>query len=237
MINDLDKHLIGIAFGIRFRANFSIEDQLGSIVDQILYSKHAFFNETVFSYTENHVNQKVLVNDKSGDKMTINNSNIILEVNFGGQFESSDLDKIAKEFESEIIDGILKRYKITQFVRAGYIKRYLFDIETLAKNFLKNTIGSTIDGINDIDLRFSKKFPVPDSLVKKELYDYENVIFNIIKRSDKDEIFMSLDYQKYFKPHLESTSGIGFTQFITKANQFNKSNYLNWLNNNYLTSK
>ena len=77
MIENLDNYLVGIAIGIRFRANFAIEDQLGSIVDQILYSKNAYFNEQVFKFTENHVNQKVLVDNVTGDKLTINNSNII----------------------------------------------------------------------------------------------------------------------------------------------------------------
>lgn len=236
MIEDLNKHLMGVAIGVRFRANFSIEDQLGSIVDQIIYAKNAFFNETVFPLAENHVNQKVLINNVTGDKLTINNSNITLEINFGERFNIDNLDELIEKFDSEIIDGVLKKYKITQFVRVGFIKRYLFDIEILAKNFLKNTIGSTIDGINDIDLRFSKKFPVPTSLVKKDIYDYENVIFNIIKRSDKEEIFISVDFQKYFLPHLESTSGIEFLNFIDKANNFSSKNYLNWLNKNYLTT-
>jgi hypothetical protein len=236
MIDNLDNYLVGIAIGIRFRANFSIEDQLGSIVDQILYSKSAYFNEQVFKFTENHVNQKVLINNETGDKLTINNSNIILEINFSNKFGLSDLDTLVKKFDSEIIENVLKKYKITQFVRVGYIKRYLFDLETLAKSFIQNTIGSTFDGVNDIDLRFSKKFPVPDSLVKKEIYDYDNVIFNIIKRSDRNEIFMSLDYQKHFIPHLESTGGIEFQKFVDKVNRFSGKTYLNWLNKNYLNA-
>ena len=39
MIEKTNDYLIGIALGIRFRANFSIEDQLGKIVDTILKRK------------------------------------------------------------------------------------------------------------------------------------------------------------------------------------------------------
>jgi hypothetical protein len=35
MIEKIDQYLIGLAIGIRFRANFSIEDQFGKIVDTI----------------------------------------------------------------------------------------------------------------------------------------------------------------------------------------------------------
>ncbi len=234
MIENLDKYLVGIAIGIRFRANFAIEDQLGTIVDKILYSKNAYFNEKVFKFTENHVNQKVLVDNQTGDKLTINNSNIILEINFSEKFGLQDLDTLIRKFDSEIIENILKKHKITQFVRVGYIKRYLFDLETLAKSLIKNTIGSTFDGVNDIDLRFSKKFPVSESLVKKEIYDFDNVIFNIIKRADREEIFMSLDYQKHFIPHLETTTGIEFQKFADRVNSFSGKTYLDWLNKNYL---
>ena len=44
MINNLSEYLIGFAAGIRFRANFSIEDQLGKILDTILYAQKSYFN-------------------------------------------------------------------------------------------------------------------------------------------------------------------------------------------------
>ena len=169
MIQNLDDYLVGVAFGVRYRANFSIEDQLGSTIDQILYSKNAFFNEHIFPLIEGHINQKILVNDKTGDKLTINNSNAILEINFGGTFKKSDIDELTKQFQSEIIDGVLKKQKVTQIVRAGVIRRYLFEEKDLAKNFINKTIG-TIEGVNDIDLRFSKKSEIPRCV--------ENSLFN-----------------------------------------------------------
>ena len=82
MIEKLEDYLIGIAIGIRFRANFSIEDQLGKIVDTILYSKKSYFNPEVFPRVRNSIGKKVLFNEITQDKLHIDNSNIILEVNF-----------------------------------------------------------------------------------------------------------------------------------------------------------
>ena len=45
MIDKVDENLVGMVMGIRFRANFSIEDQVGQMVDHLLYSKKAFFEE------------------------------------------------------------------------------------------------------------------------------------------------------------------------------------------------
>ena len=237
MIKDIDKHLIGIAIGIRYRANFSIEDQLGKIVDQILYNKNSTFDSSVFPLVQNNVSDKTLFNDKTGDSLIINNSNLILEINFGGTFEKTDYGKIINSFNKEMIEGVLKNYKVTEINRAGIIKRYLFQVEDLAKSFINKTIGNTIDGINDINLRFSKKIPVPDSLIQKEVYDYHNAIFNIIKRADRNEIFMAVDYQKCFEPFLSNATQIEFIDFSKIVDKFNSGNYVEWINKNYLLSK
>ncbi len=239
MIDNLDNHIVGVAIGIRYRANFSIEDQIGAITDKILYSKNAFFNEHIFPITQNQVNAKVLMSDQdgSGDKLTVNNSNIVLELNFDKSFKKEDLPTIYEKFNEQIIEGILKPYKITQIIRVGIINRYLFEEKDLSKNFIKKTIGGSFDGINDIDLRFSKKFPVPDSLIKKETYDYENAIFNVIKRADRDELFVSVDFQKYFEPFLESATGIKFIEFEKRVRHYNEKNFKDWINSNYVVAK
>lgn len=233
-IKRLDDYLISIAIGIRYRANFSIEDQLGKIIDKILYSKNSFFNPTIFPFVQNNVNEKKLINEKTQDYLTINNSNIILEIFLGETFKITDIEEIVEKFEQQIIKGILKEFNITQIVRAGLIKRYVFNIEDLAKTFIDKTIGGTFEGINDINLSFSKKFPVKDALREKEIFDYDNVIFNIIKKSDLNELYTSIDYQKYFLPYLNNANKIEFKDFYTKVNEFNDNNYLSWLNTNYL---
>ena len=235
MIDNLGKYRIGIAIGVRYRANFSLEDQLGNIVDRILYKKDSFFGPKVFTGVINKVNEKILINDNSKDHLVINNSNIILEINYGETFQRSDLDVILKGFNKEIIEGVMKKYRVTEINRVGLIFRYLFKMENLADTFIDKTIGATLEGINDINLSFSKKIPVPESLAKKGVNDYHNAIFNVIKRADKQELFMSVDYQKYFDPFLTSASQIEFEHLVKKVESFNSGNYLDWLNKNYGT--
>lgn len=235
MIEKTNDYLIGIAIGIRFRANFSIEDQLGKIVDTILYSKNSFFNPDKFPKVRNMIGRKILFNELSEDRIHIDNSNIILEINFNenSKFKKENIGNIIDAFENEIIDRILRDFKIKEIIRVGYIKRYLYQIDELATSFVNKTIGNTIDGINDINLSFSKKIPTTDGLAKKDVNDYDNVIFNIIKKSDLDEIFMSIDYQRYFNPFLPIAAEIKFSTFIQRANAFNDNNYPDWINKNY----
>ncbi len=236
MIKNLDDYLIGIAIGIRFRANFSIEDQLGRMVDQILYSNKSFFNPSVFPLVRSNIGRRTLVNEKTNDRLLIDNSNIILELQFSDSatFKMQDHLNILSKFESDIIKGIMRSFAIREIVRIGYIRRYLFQERDLAKVFIDKTIGQTLEGVNDINLRFSKKMPSNEGMIKKGVADHENAIFNIIKKSDADEIFMSVDFQKIYDPFLPTALEINFSPFISEAESFNNKQYLPWLNKNYI---
>ncbi|WP_319560291.1 hypothetical protein [Marispirochaeta sp.] len=236
MIENLDRYLIGVALGIRFRANFTIEDQLGKIVDTILYSSKSYFNPTIFPKVRNLIGKKVLFNEISQDTLQIDNSNIILELNFGDEFSfrQKDLDNILRNFNEQIINGIMKEFSIKEIVRIGYIRRYIFNLKDLAETFVNKTVGDTLEGVNDINLSFSKRIPLSASLTKSDVNDYDNAIFNVIKKADMEEIFMSVDYQSFFDPFLPSSGLVEFKPFIEKANGFNSNKYLTWLNSNYV---
>jgi len=236
MISNLSEYLIGFAAGIRFRANFSIEDQLGKILDTILYAQKSYFNPNVFPKVGNNVGQRIMYNPTTDDKLSIDNSNFILEIQFGpdGGFDKTDYDEILNNFNDQIIQGVMSKFKIQQIVRIGIVNRYLFPLNDLAQSFVEKTIGKTLEGVNDINLSFSKKMPVPDSLVKRDVNDYSNAIFNIIKKSDLDEIFMSIDYQLSYSPPLEKANHIKFDPFMDSTRSFVENQYLPWLNTNYV---
>jgi len=236
MIENLESYLIGIAIGIRFRANFVIEDQLGKIADIILYSKDAFFNPHVFPKATTSAGAKELFNEQTQDYLHIDNSNVILEVNFSndGVFNKGDLNDILENFDNQITKGVLREYSITQIRRIGFVRRHIFEIESLTKSFITKTIGNTPGGVNDINLRFSKRLPIAIALVKKDVLDYDNAIFNIIKKANLNEIFMSIDYQSFFDPFLPSSTMIDFPSFLQRANGFNSNQLLTWLNSYYM---
>jgi len=234
MLN-IDDYFIGLALGIRFRANFSIEDQLGRMVDEILYSKNSYFNPKAFPQVRSQIGSKTLYNKVTQDSMEIDNSNIILDVNFTDDgFKKEDAEKMKKMFEDQIINGIMKNFKIKEIVRIGFIKRYVYELENLATTFVNKTIGGTLDGINDINLSFSKKFLTPEGLVKKDVHDYDNAIFTIVKKSDLQEIFMAIDYQCYYLPFLNDITELNTKSFFERAESFSRGKYLDWLKKNYL---
>jgi len=237
-IKNLDEFLFGISIGVRFRANFAIEDRLGEIVDTILYSENSFFSPSVFPEVVSGIdNRKILKNEKTGDLLHIDNSNLVLEVFFQsaeGVFEQKSFSRIIEAFNKQIIAGVMREFKIKEIARIGYIRKYLFKIEDLARAFVGKTIGNSLGGINDIDLRFSKKIPSAEGTVKQNVNDYFNAIFNVIKKANRDEIYMSVDFQKFFDPFLPSYSEIDLLKFVEEATSFNQKSYLPWLNSNFV---
>jgi hypothetical protein len=185
-----------------------------------------------------------LEDEKTGDSFIINSTDVILTCNldnpivnpdskFSPKIKLDTLDELNKNYEIEIINGIMKDFKFNRIRRIGYVNRYIFNIADLADKFTKKTVGDTIGGINDINLRFSKKYPTPKAIAKKSVNDYHNLIFSVIKKADKDEIFISVDYQAYFDPALESIRDMNFLDFITSMEKYNLDTFLQWLNKHY----
>jgi hypothetical protein len=226
----LDKNIIGIALGIRFRRNFRIEDQIGEILDQILYSKDAYFNSKIFPFAASIPGGRMLHNREETDKLLIDNSNLILEIQFSQDLKFDNLKEILDNYNNQLIKGILKDIGIEDIIRIGYVNRYVFQIKKMADNFISKIIPFAIEGINDVNLNFTKIYQVEKALIKRDVNDYNSSIFNVIKSSGKDEIFISLDYQKFFDPWLITASDIEFDKFISSANDFIDNVFSQWLN-------
>lgn len=229
----LNDKIIGMAIGTRFRANFSVEDNLGQMVDDILYSKNSYFNEKMFPEVYAKTNEKFLYNRETKNYILINNSNVIVEFFFKDPKESLMIEHIEEAYARQVIGGVLHDYGITQINRIGYIRKYLFKDQALSKDFLNKTIGNTIEGASDINLTFSKKYTLSESERKVELNDYFNAIFNVIKPAEKDELQFSIDYQRLFLPALERVAHLNFSDFVDRVQKYNNESFVKWLKENY----
>jgi len=231
---DISQYLVGIAIGVRFRANFSIEDQFGKIVDDILYRKNSSFGPSIFPSVQSAVGGRMLINEGTGDRLTIDNSNFILEMGSSDRMSAAELLRYIEAFDKEIILGVMRAYGVREIMRVGFIRKYIFTVETLAHRFVDKTIGSSLEGVEDINLSFSKKMPTGDAVAQRDVDDYHNAIFNVIKHADKKEIYMSVDFQRLYLPFLPNVSEMKFSQFISDAEGFNERKFLQWLNKNYI---
>ena len=212
--------LTGFAFGVRFTKGFHIEDQLGSIVDDILYHEDSKFNEKFFPELQRGEGVRRLIDRRKNNKLTINASDIIFEYVVEQDFKK-ELTLFLKEFEDNILKRILSTYKIKNIARIGFIiiaqldssDTLLSDVNVLVKKHYNENPDEALS------LRFNivKKQPLKIGKVTTE--DYDNTIVTYDKANKEAAITFTVDYQKYFSPVLEriADSPISFSDFCGKC--------------------
>jgi hypothetical protein len=240
MIENLDDYLIGFAIGVRFKQNFSIQDNYGKIADKLLYSEDSIFSPTVFPKLTTPPSEKlILVNEDVNDKFVFDKANAILEINFAEEstFNKGSLPNLIEAYDNQVIKGILKDLSISRIVRVGYIRKYKFNDSDLVNTLIYRVCGDETTKIKDINIRFSKSIPIGEAVALREKNDYKNAIFTIIKKSndeDEENLIITLDYQRFYVPNLSTSSQIKFIPFIKNAKEFNSDEFLEWLNKYYL---
>ncbi len=226
VMKNIEKYLDSIVIGIRYRPNFAIMDKFGFIIDSILYSKKSYFNEQYFPFVHHGTpNERILYHNEYRHFLTLNPSNVILDT----KEENQKYDETFKNFKNQILNGILDDVGIQQIQRIGVIKRYIIEDEELCKNFINRTIAETITGVNDINLRFSKKYTIQEAKLRKDVLDYHNVIYTIVKKANENIINISIDFQRHYTPILERPSMIEFDKFKTEVDNYNKKDVDEWL--------
>lgn len=235
MITELESSKVGYVVGIRYRKTFTIADNLGAIIDNILQSKNSKFKAKVFPYIQ-HTNREEDVlwsfDNKNGaqNKLTINTSNFVLDIQ---NLETLPFKDGVDAFNNTILKTIMRDYSIGHIDRLGFVNRYILKDKDIIEKFVSGTVGRGFSEVNDINLQFSKRIPIITSLVKENVNDYDNVIVNIIKKNNIDELFLSIDYQHYYSPMLEKASQIEYNSFIDNAEKYINNHIIGFLNNTY----
>jgi hypothetical protein len=229
---DLKQYLSGIAIGIKFRPNFSIEDNLGEIIDELLYRQESLFNYIVFPNTSVGFGEKVLHNPKTNDRLTINKSNIILDLNFSEKIPKESSDNLINEFFKTANEKIHKIVDIHDVYLIGIVYKYLINDSTNFANIYSNFKEITFDEIEPINFTFTKKVILPETKLNKNR-NYENIIHSILTfPNNEKEIFLQVDYQKIFEPKLASIIDIKYDDFISKVKYYNNDTFAKWLERN-----
>lgn len=219
--------LIGFALGIRTVKSFSVEDKLGAIIDEILYSKNSEFNEKLFTEVRENHNTKLLFDPVGQNKFTITPRDFIFEYNIKQAFEP-EVEKYLVSFANIITKKIFKEYAIKNVSRFGFLVKC--DLET--KDALLIEVSKIINkykGVDDsLSLRFNVITKKPLKLPKIITEDYDNEIVTYDKPDSQSPLSLSVDYQKYFKPELNiiEDATIDFETFCRNMLKVFKTTYL-----------
>lgn len=232
MIENFDEFETGVVIGVRFRPYFPIIDSFGKIIDYILNSRPSIFSSRFPAVGEPSSHERILVNEDTDDKFTIDITNMIVNITYkeSDGFKKSDLASVINDFDHIILKGILNELRITNIHRIGLVKKFTIKDEALVHALLSNILNKSFSDINQIDLQFVKKILLSSSMVKKSENNYDNAIVTIKKEAKLDEIYISLDYQRFFEPNLNSASKINLHELEDLSNLYIKDNLVSWVN-------
>lgn len=217
----------GFAFGIRTVRSFSIEDKLGAIIDEILYSDSSEFNERMFPEVRDNHNTKLLFDPIKQNKFTITPQDFVFEYNILNNFQS-EFDKYLSNFNNIIINKVFDHFKIKNISRFGLVIKS----ELNGKDKFLQEISSVIKNHKGDDDSLSMRFNVitkkPITLPTLITEDYDNEIITYDRKKAESPLIFSVDYQKYFNPELNiiADATVSFDKFCTNSFASFKKTYL-----------
>lgn len=218
--------LTGFAFGIRTVRSFSVEDRLGAIVDEVLYSENSEFNEKVFPEVRENHNTKVLFNPITQNRFTITPQDFIFDYTVNENFEI-EFNLFLNNFKTTIINKVFSDFKIKNIQRYGFIvKTELKENDTLLKE-ISSVIQRNKGSDDSISLRFNVVTKKPLKIDGIITEDYDNEIVTYDRPNAASSLLFSVDYQKYFKPELNiiADATTTFDNFCTKSLKSFKETY------------
>jgi hypothetical protein len=203
----------------------ALEDHLGSIADELLFSKNnGLLNHITFpQHGSNPGSSEIgLHNRSTGDSLTINTNNIILDMNFSEKIPKERAGKLIDEYFKALTEKIYKIVNIREIRMVGLVHKYIIDDESNAGIIHKKIKEITFDDASLITVNFSKKNILPESKIKKGYNDYKNVICTLsMTHERKQEYFFQVDYQHFYDPRLDSIIDIPYGDFVKKVIYYN----------------
>jgi hypothetical protein len=217
--------LTGFVIAVRYNRCFSIEDNLGSIIDDILTHQSKYFDEKFFEEIKHFYNTKMLVSSM-GHKMTISIDNILFEYETQKDF-SSEFDKFLHAYDKVILNYIFKEYNIQKINRFGCIFKCQLDEGNDVFNAVNKIIEDKNRNVESISFRYNKTSKKPLEIEGEIRSDFENEIVTYDKPTVDKKINFFVDYQRYFNPPYKYIQDVkpGFDNFVTNSYKHFQENY------------
>lgn len=221
--------LQGFVFGIRVSKSFYLEDKLGAIIDELLYTKDSAFGPSLFPTVQEQNTAKVLFNQQTGDKLTITHSDFIFEYTVKHDFDV-ELNRYLDAFKSLIIKQIFKKFDVRNIARFGFVIKSELEQYDSMTDSVHDIIKADYVGYapDNYSLRFNVKEKKPVKIQDIVTEDFDNIIITYDKANEKSPLIYSVDYQMYFKPELNyiSEARLSFEDFCRKNYEKYKKRYL-----------
>jgi len=220
--------LQGFVFGIRVSKSFYLEDKMGAIIDELLYTKDSAFGPSLFPTVQEGQGAKMLYNQTTGDKLTVTHSDFIFEYTVKNDFDK-EFKKYLDAFKNIVTKQIFKNFDVHYIARFGFIVKSELAKNDAITNSVHDIIKQSHNGFtpDSYSLRFNVKEKKPLKIKDIVTEDFDNIIVTYDKTNEDSQLTFSVDYQKYFKPELNSIieSTITFEDFCKSSYDKYKKTY------------
>ena len=218
-----------VAFGIRYRPQYRVRDNLGAVVDQILGSRQ--FGPETFPRSEFGSTQHTLLNPQNGDHLTISQEDALLEIALSTS-HFSKVREMGQHFNSIVTKQLKSVCNVSDAFRFGLLvkfeelsaEQYICPVEKYADTVLGDAPAKTLN------IQFSYNLATPEGFSKRGVSDYRNVIY-ILNQEQSDRFFLAVDYQHYFEPMLASQewSQPLYERFVSDAIGYHQGTVSEWV--------
>lgn len=223
---DLKEKIVGITFGIRFNRSFRVPEISGEMIDDILYGNKTPFGTEFFPKVQETAREKTLFNNKTNEYLRINTDDIILGIEIKDDFEKK-FEWLKSEVLTYFKDILFKDYGLKNIRRVGIVFSHKVEKDPNLDSAIKVLTKDKIDAVDNVNISFSKKLPATDALIRKNVNDYKNTIYNITEMDNA--ILAELDYQYYYNPPIEDLRECFVDKVLADAKTFLEGSYYNWL--------
>ncbi|GEM_PF-3945789 len=222
----MNKIVKNITIGIKHQRTFKIKDNFGRFIDCILHDASSPFGVKFFPFVDEKFSDSVTLHNPKGEYFQIDSDDFVLVVKNKDEFEKNILNLKNDTFPF-IRKKLFNVTKINDIIRVGII----FSLEIKSKKEINKIISyltnDSIETINSLDMKFSHKKIIGESLTKSAVNDYINVIYSLVKK--KDKMLVNVDYQRHFDPFLTDINDFNANRFIDSAVNNLKNSYNEWL--------
>ena len=228
---DIDSSLPfkSVAMGVRYEPQYRIGDSMGTLVDSILHAAGGPYNPAFFPLSNASPVQQELFNPDTGDKLRINQSDTILELNIQSK-ELTKILQVAKDFSHFVLGPMQKIARLGRILRYGMVVRFDESGTDALQRPTRRFADPELPKPRDLGVRFSYRLPTEEGFSRKHVNDYRNLIFSIFE-NQSGQVALAFDYQKYFSPMLEASeiSSHPFPTFVEDAIHYHKTQFAKWI--------
>jgi hypothetical protein len=218
-----------LVLGVRYEPQYRVGDSVGAVVDSILHAAGSPYDPNFFPLSNTSPVQQELFNPDSRDKLRINQSDTILELDFSTK-DLKDIVQLAKDFNHFVLGPLHKISGLSRILRYGIVARFQESGTEALQRPTQRYADRELPKPRDMAVRFSYRLPTEEGFSRKSVSDYRNLIFNIFE-NDSGKVALSFDYQKYFSPMLEASeiASHPFPAFVEDAIHYHRTDFAKWI--------